>query len=233
MKFFIDSLQVDLKQFTEVEPISGGIISTISPDFDGEFHLREGQLIFKENKGLELKINAKSELEYHKRYFFKNSLHKELLAKAIGIKKGKIKPKVLDATGGTLKDSLLMYAFGVDLVVCERNPVAASLIANAIGQNNLKIKFVNDNCISEVYETDVAYFDPMYSHKNEKSLPKKEMRIFREVVGEDLDSYEIANILRKNYKRLVIKRSIKAPSLIEDPSMSFNGKSTRYDVYLS
>lgn len=233
MKLFIDSLQVDLKQFTEAEPICGQIIATISNDFDGEFHLRAGQLIFKENNGLELKINAKSELEYHKRYFFKNSLHKELLAKAIGIKKGKDKPKVLDCTGGTLKDSLLMHAFGVELIVCERNPVAASLIANAISQNNLSMKFINDSCISEVFNTDVAYFDPMYSHKNEKSLPKKEMRIFREVVGEDLDSLEIAKTLKQNYKRLVIKRSVKAPFLLDSPSMSFAGKSTRYDVYLS
>jgi 16S rRNA (guanine1516-N2)-methyltransferase len=233
MKLFIDSLQVDLKQFSELEPVCGQIISTIADDFDGEFHLRESQLIFKENNGLELKINAKSELEYHKRYFFKNSLHKELLAKAIGIKKGKDKPKVLDCTGGTLKDSLLMYAFGIELIVCERNPVAASLISNAISQNRLNMKFINDSCLSETFDADVAYFDPMYSHKNEKSLPKKEMRIFREVVGEDLDSLEVAQILKKNYKRLVIKRSTKAPFLIDSPSMSFTGKSTRYDVYLS
>ncbi len=231
MKLFIDAKQVDLEQFTAQLPKIGKIISCI--DSNVEFHVRKGQLVLKEFEGLELKINAKSELEYHKRYFFKNSLHKELLAKAIGIKKGNGKPRVLDATGGTLKDSLLMYAFGVELIVCERNPIAAALIQNAIEQNDLSIEFHHKACVAEIFDVDVAYYDPMYSHVNEKSLPKKEMRIFRSVVGEDQDSVNVANILKKNYSRLVIKRSIKAPFLIDSPSMSFSGKSTRYDVYLS
>lgn len=232
MKLFIDSIQVDLEQFIAQFPNLAQIIRPIEAG-KFEFHIREGQLIFKESDGLELKINAKSELEYHKRYFFKNSLHKELLAKAIGIKKGKDKPRVLDATGGTLKDSLLMYAFGVELTVCERNPIAAALICNAIDQNNLKMAFHHKSCVDEVFDIDVAYFDPMYSYKNEKSLPKKEMRIFRSIIGEDQDSLMIAMNLRESYKRLVVKRSVKAPFLIDSPSMSFTGKSTRYDVYLS
>lgn len=202
-----------------------------SKQIDPRFTTKDGQLIFVHEDGLELKINAKSELEYHKRYFYKNSIYKELLAKAIGLKKGQDKPTILDCTGGTLKDSLLLYSFGVKLIVLERNPIAAHLIKNAIAQNELNIEFYNMSAIDKTFDCDVAYYDPMYSDKNEKTLPKKEMRIFREVIGEDIDSLETALFLKENYKRLVIKRSTKAPYLLEKPSISFKGKSTRYDVY--
>ena len=231
MNFFIDSRPVSFERFLEKSPELEGILTS---ELKGqEFRLNQGQLIYVSDSGMELKINAKSELEYHKRYFFKNSIYKELIAKAVGLKRGKDRPKVLDATGGTLKDSLLLKSMGLDLVVCERSPISAALITNAISQNQLDIDFHFASCTDNRFEADVAYYDPMYDHINSKSLAKKEMRIFREIVGPDTDDQVVAHFLLENYKRLVIKRSIKAPALLDNPSMSFSGKSTRYDVYLS
>lgn len=230
MNFYIDSKQVSFNEFISY---SDELTFILSEDLPGqEFHLNNGQLIYIAESGMELKINAKSELEYHKRFFFKNSIYKELLAKAIGYKKGKEKPKVLDATGGTLKDSLLLLSIGADLIVCERNPISAALISNAISQNNLNLEFYYGSSNDKVFDADVAYYDPMYDHTNSKSLAKKEMRIFREVIGQDQDQVKVAEFLLQNYSRLVIKRSIKAPSILEKPSIVFKGKSTRYDVYL-
>ena len=231
MNFFVDSTPLSFESFLEKSPELEGILT---PELKGqELRLDGGQLIYVSDSDLELKINAKSELEYHKRYFFKNSIYKELIAKAVGLKKAKNKPKVLDATGGTLKDSLLLKSMGLDLIVCERSPISAALITNAISQNQLDIEFHYASCADKVYPADVAYYDPMYEHINSKSLAKKEMRIFRDVIGPDTDDLVVAQFLLKNYKRLVIKRSIKAPVLLDNPSMSFSGKSTRYDVYLS
>ena len=72
----------------------------------------------------------------------------------------------------------------------------------------------------------------MYEQKNEKAAPRKEMRIFREVVQVDSDIVQVGSALRETNKRLVIKRSSKASPLIESPEISFGKKSTVYDVYI-
>ena len=58
------------------------------------------------------------------------------------------------------------------------------------------------------------------------------MRLFREMVGQDQDAKTIAQSLLKLAPRLVIKRSLKANPLLTNPKMTYNGKSTSYDVYL-
>ena len=75
----------------------------------------------------------------------------------------------------------------------------------------------------------------MYPEKTgskKSALPRKEMRIFKEVVGEDLDSDEFLKWALKTAKeRVVVKRSLSAPVLMEKPTASYEGKSTRYDMY--
>lgn len=179
-------------------------------------------------------IDIDAQLEKHRVYFYKSSPYKELLAKALGLKPGKEKPKVLDATGGMLGDSLLIYALGVkSLAVCERNPIAGILIANALERSNIAIDFHFLSAIELGDDFDVIYFDPMYVEKNTKSQAKKEMVMFRSLIGADEDAQSVAKkLLDKAGQRLVIKRSVKASSLLEKPHMTFKGKSTAYDVYL-
>jgi hypothetical protein len=73
----------------------------------------------------------------------------------------------------------------------------------------------------------------MYEEKNSKAAPRKGMQLFRKHVGVDTDARQSAQKLQQLSSRLVIKRSVKASSLIENPSMSFGKKSTLYDVYLN
>lgn len=179
-------------------------------------------------------IDIRSIMDLHKRYFFKNSLYKEPLARALGLKKGKSKPKLLDATAGFLGDSLLMLNFDIASIKClERHPVSAVLAYNAISNSDFRLEFEHKSAIDETDSFDVCYFDPMYSEKNLKTSPKKEMAVFRDVIGCDDDSLQVAHHLHSiATQRLVIKRSIKAPFLLENPHHSIKGKSTRYDVYL-
>lgn len=177
-------------------------------------------------------IDAPNKLNYHKKYFFKHSVYKELLAKAIGLKKGCERPHVLDATAGMMGDSLLMYAMGARVEICERNPVAGVLCLNSIKQFNLDIEFHYESANNIDFKGSVIYFDPMYIQKNLKTKPKKEMQIFRDIIGADTDALDMALKLQAKTQRLVIKRSIKAESIIAKPTMTFSGKSTSYDVYL-
>src|SRR5690554_6196932 len=59
-------------------------------------------------------IEIDRELERHQNYFKKNSIQRELLARAIGIK-GAYRPRVLDLSAGLLGDTLLFLAMGCEV----------------------------------------------------------------------------------------------------------------------
>ena len=185
-------------------------------------------------------IEIDRELTRHEEYFKKSSLQKELLAKAIGVK-GPYRPKVLDLTAGMLGDSLLMLSFGCEVWASERHPVIRALIESAIKnakhpriQNFHFLASDAQSILHSLPEIDVIYFDPMFEDANEKTSPKKEMRIFREMVGSDADAEVIfRQALEKKAKRLVVKRPRHSAFLVQAPSVEYIGKSTRYDVYFS
>lgn len=185
-------------------------------------------------------IEIDRELNRHEEFFKKSSLQKELLAKAVGVK-GAYRPKVLDLTAGMLGDSLLLLSFGCEVWATERNPIQALLIQSAL-QNarhpkiqNLHFSFQDARKILESPpEIDVIFFDPMFEDPNLRASPRKEMRIFRSLVGKDFDAEEVFKIARAvKPKRLVVKRPRLSQYLVEKPSVEYTGKSTRYDVYFS
>jgi 16S rRNA (guanine1516-N2)-methyltransferase len=80
---------------------------------------------------------------------------------------------------------------------------------------------------------DVVYLDPMYTPAKRRALAKKEMRICRRLVGDDQDAGELFDIaLQTARRRVVVKRHPDAPPLAPDPSITFPGRTVRYDVYL-
>src|SRR5690606_33904787 len=136
-------------------------------------------------------------LERHLGYFKKSSIYKENLAKALGIKPG-VRPRVLDLTGGLLGDSLLMLAMGAQVETLERHPVVSFLIESALQAATHPLlknfRFHSSDALTflaECGEFEVIYFDPMFEDANHKASPNKEMRIFREVVGNDADAVEV------------------------------------------
>lgn len=88
-------------------------------------------------------------------------------------------------------------------------------------------------------ENTVAYLDPMYPHKQKSALVKKEMRVFRELVGDDMDAGEVLNTaIHSDVARVVVKRPKGAPTLSiqeshQKPTMDISSKNTRYDVYVN
>jgi 16S rRNA (guanine1516-N2)-methyltransferase len=79
----------------------------------------------------------------------------------------------------------------------------------------------------------VIYLDPMFPHRDKSALVKKEMRLFRPLVGDDMDApalLEAALALASH--RVVVKRPRKAPCIEgPKPSHALEGKSSRYDIY--
>ena len=178
-------------------------------------------------------VDYESLIVKFKNQFKKKGLKKEPLATAIGSKC----ETVIDATCGMAKDTCYFISMGKKVIAYERNPIVVLLlkqnlnIAQRKRRLNIPLTIINGEC-EEFGENAVVYFDPMYEETNKKALPQKNMRIFRSLVGVDDDAMEFAMKLKASSSRLIIKRPIKSAPLIERPSFSTKGKSTRYDVYL-
>lgn len=170
---------------------------------------------------------------------------KSELARAIGIKKD-FKPYVLDTTAGLGRDSFLIASLGCNVKMIERNSVIFELLNNALENAKIneelyniiqKMTLINDNSINFLKNTkeifDVIYIDPMFPKNNKTRLVKKEMQLFREVVGDDLDGVELLNVaLLTQTKRVVVKRMLNSSYLDnKKPDFEIAGTTIRFDIY--
>jgi 16S rRNA (guanine1516-N2)-methyltransferase len=237
LKFIQDGLiqPAAVEEFPELNKFSR------EKDRDLVFEFHSGQFWLHSDLPKEKPIGVEidQELLRHENFFKRSSIHKELLAKAVGLK-GSYRPKVLDLTAGLLGDSLLLLSFGCEVWAVERHPVVQFLVESALkNAQHPKLShfhFQKTDALSALENpgVDVIYFDPMFEDANLKASPRKEMRIFREVVGKDQDALEVfQKALAKKCKRLVVKRPRQSASLGIEPSVQYIGKSTRYDVYFS
>lgn len=156
------------------------------------------------------------------------------LYRALGVRNNQL-PVVWDVTCGLAGDSLQLLALGAKVVSSERHPLVAFLLSCAYQRWVHPIKAhwrLALQLTTPPPEAQVIYFDPMYSESNPKALPRKEMRVFRELVGEDHDAVSVAEGLRQQGLRLIIKRPPKAAPLLAAPHFAQEGKAVRFDVYL-
>ena len=173
-----------------------------------------------------------------------NSITKEPLAKAIGLKNIKEKTLIWDMSCGTGKDTLLLLKFGCRVHAFERNKIIYNLLLYHFHRMEsvqnfplemLSLTFGAPMQVGLIDKPKVIYFDPMYAESaNKKSAPRAQMAMFRQFVGEDIvfeTHLEFAFTLAS--ERVVLKRSVKSPVLYKNRfSHSIIGKSTRYDVYM-
>ena len=109
-------------------------------------------------------------------------------------------PTVLDATAGLGRDSFVLATFGCDVQMVERSPVIAALLKDGlrrarqdpgVAEIASRMQVINADAISYLQELSkekrpqVIYLDPMYPHRDKTALVKKEMRVFRDIVGDD------------------------------------------------
>ena len=184
----------------------------------------------------------------------------EIVSKAIGCKPY-YRPKVLDATAGMGRDSLIMALLGCEVIMQERNFAIYHLLADALQRFKQdpdsfdvsdKISLLEKNSIDSfddvggdglidngLVEThlagiDVIYLDPMFPVRKKSALVKKEMRLFKLLAGEDPDADSLLDkALNSKVKRIVVKRPKGAPFLAgKKPSHDIVAKKFRYYVYL-
>lgn len=174
----------------------------------------------------------------------------QMIAKAVGIK-GSVRPTVADVTAGLGRDSFVLATLGCEMQMVERSPIVHALLEAGLEQARqdpevddiaarMQLHFGNSiDWLKQVADTeqrpDVVYVDPMFPHTEKTALVKKEMRVFRDVVGDDADASELlqAAMAAAEY-RVVVKRPRKAPCIDAGdlkPSYELAGKSSRYDIY--
>ncbi|MEH6579792.1 MAG: class I SAM-dependent methyltransferase [Amphritea sp.] len=177
----------------------------------------------------------------------------QMIAKAVGIK-GSLRPKVADVTAGLGRDSFVLATLGCEMQMVERSPIIHALLESGLERASqvpevaditARMQLIHADSILWLQglkggeqRPDVVYVDPMFPHNDKSALVKKEMRVFRSIVGDDQDAEALLKAaLDVAEYRVVVKRARKAP-LIEGPTLEgvkpsyqLEGKSSRYDIY--
>lgn len=171
------------------------------------------------------------------------------IAKAVGIK-GQTLPHVMDCTAGMGRDAFVLASLGCEVTMIERSPIIHALLEDGLRRAlddktshpiAQRMNLVHAHAIDVLGKAEiikqantVIYLDPMYPHKQKSALVKKEMRVFRELVGDDMDAGELLNTAtHSDVARVVVKRPKNAPTLTDKkPTMAISSKNTRYDVYV-
>lgn len=170
----------------------------------------------------------------------------QMIAKAVGVQPG-VRPRVLDATAGLGRDGFVLASLGCNVTLIERQPLIAALLEDGlaraaadrdVGPIVARMRLLTGNAIElmkawQGEPPQVIYLDPMFPHRDKSALVKKEMRLFRPFVGDDLDAPALLQAaLALASHRVVVKRPRKAPIIDGGkPGYALEGKSSRYDIY--
>lgn len=178
----------------------------------------------------------------------------QAIAKAVGIK-DKIRPTIADLTAGLGGDACALAGLGCRVVMVERQPVVAALLADGLQRaRGFAGNATGDEALAQVVENmglvfaqaadwlagladedcpDVIYLDPMFPARRKSALVNKNMQIFHQLVGKDDDADALLPLaLSKARYRVVVKRPAQAPWLHnQKPGLSMAGKSVRFDIY--
>jgi len=174
----------------------------------------------------------------------------EMVARACGVRRGAT-PRVLDATAGLGRDAWILASLGSSVQLCERSPIIAALLASGLARaqaapevadiahrmqlmsNDAHLVLAELLAKPALQRPEVVYLDPMFPHREKSALVKLDMRVFRQVVGEDNDADALLALARQvATKRVVVKRPRLAPDLAGvAPHERLLGQSSRFDLY--
>ena len=169
--------------------------------------------------------------------------HESLIKKAIG--KNKVKLKIFDATAGSLIDSIIFLKLGHRVVACEQSKILYRLLDDAIlrAKNEYNffenLSFINSDSakiIDSHLDSDIFYFDPMFKDIKQNIKRSGTLQKIGSVLSlerlEDTSQKIFNQMLKKKYKKIIVKRPIKSNPLHEKINYQVKGKAIRYDIYI-
>lgn len=164
----------------------------------------------------------------------------DTLAKVVGRNKS-----VLDGTAGLCRDAVHLARLGNFVTALERNSILYASVSRALalykGANpKVKIDLIHSELVAWLKDHksyDVIYLDPMFPLKKKSAKPGKESQLLQKLcviptANEEKNMIEAC--LSSRIRRTVIKRPLYSDFFADrEPHHSVEGKSIRYDVYLS
>lgn len=157
---------------------------------------------------------------------------------------------VIDATGGFGVDAWTIAASQRQVVMIERSPIMAALLADALARATeddattaARMRIIEGDARSVLASIttgagpleapEVVYLDPMFPPKRRSSaLSSKEMQFLGALVGPDLDAAELLAVARRVARtRVVVKRPPHAEPLAPGAAFTIASKLLRFDVY--
>ncbi|MBD3894760.1 class I SAM-dependent methyltransferase [Halomonas sp. ML-15] len=174
----------------------------------------------------------------------------QLVAKACGL--GKVlAPSIVDATAGLGRDALVLASLGARVLMIERVGAIAALLEDGLNRAAADPELAEIAARLTLIHGDAArslaalvdeatvvpqviHLDPMFPHRDKSALVKKEMRVFRELAGDDADAPRLLEAaLDVATHRVAVKRPRKAPPIAGPaPGHVIEGKTSRYDLYV-
>ncbi len=170
------------------------------------------------------------------------------VVKAVGVQ-GSVRPSLLDLTAGLGADAFVLAGLGCQVSMAERQPMVRALLADGLTRGMLDIdvgaivaamslKKGHALAVMEGWldtAPQVIYLDPMFPHSGKSAQVKKEMALFRQLVGADEDADALlAPALALATHRVVVKRPRLAPDLAQHkPTYRLEGKTNRFDIYVN
>lgn len=174
----------------------------------------------------------------------------EALLKAGGIKRGQ-SARVVDATAGLGLDAFLFASAGAQVTMFERSPVLHALLLDGlrrgmhspeqrVRESVARMHLQHGDSAQLMLQTledrpELIYLDPMFPERKKSAKVKKNMALLQQLLHAEPEAETLLHVaLQIAGKRVLVKRPRHAPFLDgRKPSFSHEGKSSRFDVYLS
>lgn len=165
--------------------------------------------------------------------------------KAVGVKRGTPRPRVMDVTAGLGEDTWLLAAAGCEVIAVERHPLIHALLtdglrraAKADADTAARITLLPRQDAMAALRADrspapeVVLIDPMFPGER-KTAERKAMAVLRWIAGDDPDAEHLLSpALQTATRRVVVKRPRAAGPLNgQPPTVVHGGRGLRFDVY--
>jgi 16S rRNA (guanine1516-N2)-methyltransferase len=173
----------------------------------------------------------------------KRTEHETSIKKAIGKNKEDI--TIFDGTAGLLSDTIIFLALGHKVVACEQSKIIFLLVNDAIERAKSELPFLenlfflnakSETQYKETNDIDIVYLDPMYPEPSKNLLRSGDISTINHIldienIADDGDAV-FFDIKNSNFKKIILKRPIKANIIDKNINYQVKGKSTRFDIYI-
>lgn len=161
-----------------------------------------------------------------------------LIARAVGGQRGDL---VFDATAGVGGDAAELSHLGYRVIACERHPVLALMLREAIASTDSSIGVHGGDAsqvlppLARLERPRAVCLDPMFGADGVRARARKSAQVLQHLLGPGSPEQDRA-LLATAWTcadRVVVKRPRRAPPIAPGVSFTVEGKAVRFDVYLT